>query len=506
MKDFPRRHGRGLRKGIAQKRLGMMETLESRDLLAGDCVVDPPPPIEPHGLVRDAAGEYFFHPVDAPAWIGDVTGPLDFIPDGGPKVPLSRLPLLHSNESAEQKIYLDFDGQLVGGTGWNESYDGQTISAPAFDLDGDNETFSQTELAMIEQIWTRVAEDFAPFELDVTTESPTARSFREGHQAIRVLVTSNVDERTGTKWFGDAGGVAYINSWRWESDTPVWVFANNLGGNEKRIAEAAAHELGHSFGLKHDGTSEEEYFDGFGSGHNGWAPIMGAGYLQPLTQWSRGEYDDANNSQNDLAIIASAANQVHIAHDDHGNDFTTASPLRNAPDQPVEALGLISSSSDKDVFSFEFGGGVINLRVEGVRLGSNLDIKATVLDQQGREIISFNPTSSLSSTVQTLLPSGQYYLQIDGVGNGDPETNGYSEYGSVGRYTIRGTIPNTVPFVPAVDLPTAPPAVNETPFQPQPILRTLHLARLAAHGELGMIRDDDRSEGFRTLMRMLQQQ
>ena len=486
-----------------QKRLGTLESLESRFLLAGDCVDSLP--VEPHGVVHDSAGEYYFHAVDAPKWIGDATDSFDFISDDGPKVPLSRVPLLHSNDSAEQKIYLDFDGQNVAGTGWNESYNGQTISAPAFDLDGDNKTFSPTELATIEQIWTRIAEDFAPFELDVTTESPTARSFREGHQAIRVLVTSNVDQRTGAAWFGDAGGVAYINSWRWESDTPVWVFANNLGGNEKRIAEAAAHEIGHSFGLKHDGTSEEEYFDGFGSGHghNGWAPIMGAGYLQPLTQWSRGEYDDANNSQNDLAVIASAENKVHIARDDHGNDFRTATPLRTVPDQPIEVDGLISSSSDKDVFSFEFGGGVVNLQIEGARLGSNLDIQATVLDRDGREIRSFNPAGSLTATVQTLLPSGRYYLQIDGVGNGDPETNGYSEYGSVGRYTIRGTVSNVVTFVP---VPTLPTTIDETPVQPSAIYRTVHLARLAARDQLGLDRDDDLLDGFRTLMRMLQQQ
>lgn len=31
------------------------------------------------------------------------------------------------------------------------------------------------------------------------------------------------------------------------------------------------------------------------SGANGWAPIMGVGYYQELTQWSKGEYAGANN-------------------------------------------------------------------------------------------------------------------------------------------------------------------------------------------------------------------
>ena len=37
---------------------------------------------------------------------------------------------------------------------------------------------------------------------------------------------------------------------------------------------------------------------------------------------------------------------------------------------------------------------------------------------------------------------------IDGVGKGDPERNGYSEYGSIGRYTISGTLPSSKMVIP----------------------------------------------------------
>src|SRR4051812_18818162 len=56
-------------------------------------------------------------------------------------LPLSSLPQLHSNPSANAKLFLDFDGHF-------ESYwsDWTNVTTPAFDLDGDPSTFSAGEL------------------------------------------------------------------------------------------------------------------------------------------------------------------------------------------------------------------------------------------------------------------------------------------------------------------------------------------------------------------------
>ena len=40
-------------------------------------------------------------------------------------------------------------------------------------------------------------------------------------------------------------------------------------------------------------------------GHAGWAPIMGVGYYQNISHWSKGEYAYANNTEDDTAIISS---------------------------------------------------------------------------------------------------------------------------------------------------------------------------------------------------------
>ena len=468
-----RRKGQGRplqRKGTARNNtIRLPEQLESRDLLAHPTFEHEFDPTHDHGagcscgachvkLVTDAHGSYYVEALGSVDLYGEepelilaadisdeaaVVKASDDTLAEARTVDLNKVPALHSNPDADQKIYLDFNGQRITGTGWNDGNDGRTIYAPAYDIDGDPETFDETELSRIEKIWERVAEDFAPFDVDVTTESPPSRDFRAGNKAIRVMISTNVDDRTGNEWFEDAGGVAYIGSWRSRSDTPVWVFANNLGGGEKRVAEAASHEVGHAFGLAHDGAQGEEYFAGYGSGQVSWAPIMGAGYSRAVTQWSRGEYDGANNREDDMRKIASTQNDISYRADDHGNSRTRATRLE-LTDEEVEIDALIHRSSDRDYFVFEAGAGRLDLDVDGIRYGSNLDIKATLYDANGDVIEEFNRTRSLDVDVRVDLEPGEYFLRVEGVGYGDPDDGGYSQYASVGQYTISGTIPAAV--------------------------------------------------------------
>ncbi|NEP28591.1 hypothetical protein [Moorena sp. SIO3I6] len=44
--------------------------------------------------------------------------------------------------------------------------------------------------------------------------------------------------------------------------------------------------------------------------------------------------------------------------------------------------------------------------------------------------------STLSASFNVDLDPGQYYLSIDGTGQGDFDT-GYTDYGSLGQYSIR---------------------------------------------------------------------
>src|ERR1041384_1861554 len=180
--------------------------------------------------------------------------------------------LLHSRPSATKVIYLDFDGQTTSGTAWNG---GATIVSAPFDLDGIPSSFNTTERERIQYIWQRVAEDYAPFDVDVTTEDPGVDKLRRTsssavYYGVRVVISP-------TNWYGGGGGVAYVGVFNYISSTDkydtCWVFTLQLGPNgEKAIAEAASHEAGHTLGLHHDGlTDGTEYYRGHGTS----APIMG---------------------------------------------------------------------------------------------------------------------------------------------------------------------------------------------------------------------------------------
>jgi Domain of unknown function (DUF4114)/Metallo-peptidase family M12B Reprolysin-like/Calx-beta domain len=377
---------------------------------------------------------------------------------------LSQTFLLSSLAGANQTIYLDFDGNTTVGTSWNNSYTaGAAIVTPGYSIDSDTTTFTAEELTAIQSIWQRVAEDFSPFNVNVTTTAPTdindliKSGTTDSRWGVRVAIGGS-----STDWFGaSAGGVAYLNSFNLNSDTPAFVFENQLGnGNEKYTAEAISHEIGHTLGLNHDGriTPVEGYYAGQGTGDTGWAPIMGVGYYQNLSQWSKGEYTAANNTEDDLQIITTK-NGFGYRVDDTGNTLATAKAL-SISGGSVSGNGTIERNTDVDFYSFVAGAGAINLNIDPASRGANLDILAELYSADGTFIASSNPTTLLSANISTTLATaGVYYLKIDGVGAGDPLATGYSEYGSLGQYFISGNV--GLSNLPGISLSVSPASVQE---------------------------------------------
>ena len=366
--------------------------------------------------------------------------------------------LLHSRPGSQNVVYLDFNGHSFANTAWgNEAYD-----AAAFDLDGNPSNFNADERARIAEIWHRVAEDFAPFDIDVTTEEPPSFGPYTGH----LLITSSTQDNGDPMPYDNAGGVAYIDVWGRSNYasyySPALVYYDNLAGSPTYIAEATSHEFGHNLGLSHDGTSSVSYYAGHGSGGTSWAPIMGNSYNRNVTQWSKGEYADANNDQDDIAIITDA---LFLAGDDHGNTPASATPLLigsggeipvTDPETDPHNLnplnkGVIDSVSDWDYFAFYTSGGPVDVTVRpawqafyrDTRRGSNLDIRARLLDDGGNIVVEADPASDTFATISTTVPAGGYFLAVTGVGNGSS-----SSYASQGQYFISGTVssaPNSPP-------------------------------------------------------------
>jgi hypothetical protein len=170
-------------------------------------------------------------------------------------------------------IYLDFQG------GYTPTWGGVSYERP------------NLSSLQIRDIWKRVAEDFIPFNINVTTDVKVFEHAPKNSRQ-RVIITPTDTARPG------AGGAAYRGSFNWTDETPCWVFQATV---PKYCAEGCAHESGHALGLSHDGQNTDgihaEYYYGHGTGDTSWAPTMGVGFSKNVTQGSKGEYINANNPQ-----------------------------------------------------------------------------------------------------------------------------------------------------------------------------------------------------------------
>ena len=389
--------------------------------------------------------------------------------------PLPQTFLLHSRATSTHKIFLDFDGTNVSNTAWNVpanqggpglpngNYEGYSLDASA--------AFSDAEKEEIQKIWQRVSEDYAPFDVDVTTQDPGEAALDRSDandQAFgtRALITESA-QAVQTLCQSQCGGLAYVGVFNQASDAgeahsfrqPAWVFASTLNNSDtKAISEATSHEVGHNFGLSHDGRTTPA--EGYYTGHDPWAPIMGTGYTEPLVQWSKGEYANANNKEDDLSIIANGG--APVVTDEAGDTVATAAGA-------IPAKAYIASPTDKDVFSLGTCSGAVTLTATGAPPSQDLDIKLDLLNAQGTQVATDNPASAFvsidsisgvnASITQNNLAAGTYYARVDGVGNGNA-TTGYTDYGSLGQYTLTKTgcngqsapsVPQNVTVTPAAD-------------------------------------------------------
>ena len=341
----------------------------------------------------------------------------------------AQVPQLNSYPSASAVAFLDFDGHTVNGTSWN--YNGP------IECSGSGLTNTQ-----ITEVFNRVAEDFRPFNINITTDS-TKYLAAPANKRMRLILTIS------SSWYGSAGGVAFIYSFTWGDDTPCFVFTALLNYNVKNIAEAASHEIGHTLGLFHQSTYDQncvkisDYNSGTGTGEIGWAPIMGVGYSRNFTIWHNGANSYGCTSyQDDLSIITTS-NGFGYRTDDYSSSFGSATNATFSSNQ-FTLNGVIEQNTDVDMFKFTMpmlGRIILNAIPNNVgnnNSGSDIDMQVSLYDNSQTLLNVFNPSTLLSSFIDTNLNAGNYYLKIEGKGNMYAPN-----YASLGAYALAGNFSNS---------------------------------------------------------------
>jgi hypothetical protein len=323
------------------------------------------------------------------------------------------------------KVFLDFNGAPPMRWG---TYN--VPATPAYDRDGDATTFSQGELDGIRDVWARVSEKYSPFNVNVTTVDPGTYEYSE---TVRIIVGGD------SAWGGgEYGGYGYVSGFVGLTSNTAFVFSKNLAkgapGLPQYVAEAAAHEAGHNFGLQHQsqfgpgGLKTDEY----NRGDAFKAPIMGFSYYAQRGLWWNGTSLSSTTIQDDLSIISGAGNGFGYRADDFGGTAGEATPLTVSGAGGVEIDpmgGVIERVNDSDWFTFTSPGGNLNVRADVAAQGPMLNLALRLLDVNGN-VLALADTLTLGEQIMLDVPAGQYYLAV----------SGHGDYGDIGQYRISGSL------------------------------------------------------------------
>lgn len=298
---------------------------------------------------------------------------------------LLTVPALASNPGGQMVIYLDFDGESYAN---REIYItdrvGNTVQflqnmsvIPGFTLDATPGPDSAIEERMIEEVFYRVAEDFKPFNVNVTTIRP-APSIPQIH--VSIGGTGTVQAEVVTRVFTNAGGFddnfgprqsylftsptfALRGAYTTRPANPVLVFPAQLPTEEQNglnIARLVSRGAGQQLGLlEHQAQGDEDF-----------GPLLG----NPTQTTLRDTFTVTTiPAQDEISVMtgngAFANAGFRLRNDDIGDNVATAVAAQNV---------LVSSAA---LTSVDLGGGLINANASRAQLDT--DYFRTILDFRG---------------------------------------------------------------------------------------------------------------------------
>jgi hypothetical protein len=379
------------------------------------------------------------------------------------------VPQLSSLPGARATLYLNFTGDSL--SRWaqipDNDYTRQTIISYTnvqtypYDTNGDPNHLSEQEQREITEIWARVAEDFAPFNLNVTTVNP-------GNLDHGRTLRADIGASNGWLNNPNLAGVSSTGSFI-DTNTPnvVFVFTDIMKTSAANanvdyltaVSDAVAHEAGHGFGLAHH--SEFDPYREYDRGGNGTTPIMGDGLTPNRHTWGLGMTShwhlgdtappggDNRHPEDDVGIIASEANGFGYRPADYGDDFAHATPLNFNLAGISVTQGVIGIQSldgyhptgtrAMDVFSFATtADGPLTIRADVLPYanGAKLMARVELWSSQGM-FAAAGPDANFNALLNVNpLPAGFYYVKVMSAGDNL----------DVGQYTL--TVTKTVTVTP----------------------------------------------------------
>ena len=357
--------------------------------------------------------------------------------------PVSSTLRLHSNPESSRTISIEF----------------ATPNASRFTEV--NDKYSVSEIVAIQHIWTQVAEYFAPFDVNVTTEAAEADSiYRSSAEDKRFGYSVTIDNLNPS--FGNTGyvmGEVQLKSFgSVGGDQPAFrVFGVSFKDNPRAMAGMISHLLGHALGLQDDTERVSRYqystnpsgdvnsyrlYFGHMTPVGSWTSIMGVPFYADIAQFSRSEFPGAVNQQDSFAIMQ--RNGLQLRRDDAGfmrmasrlqTSLPASSGTSAAPAITGTFNGVIERQTDWDTVYFHAGTGPLTASLAA----SNVNVGLWLLDGRGNVLARNEDPNSLGASLNfNVTRPGTYFLQVRSMAVGDPAT-GIPAYGNGGSYTLNAS-------------------------------------------------------------------
>ena len=306
-------------------------------------------------------------------------------------------------------------------------------------IDADRATFTDVERAQIYLAWRTVAEDYAPFDVNVTTLRPDPSALSRTTSSRPDLRHARRDQPHQLRRLGLRLRRPLLRRHlrhRRRHRLPAGVDLHQRL-RHRRLQRGPDHQ---PRGRPHLRPEPRRHQPGVRTtpapraGARSWAPPTTA----RASHWSSGEYADANNTEDDTAIIARTA---PVVADDHAG--TVLGATRLTAGTPV--AGTITTRTDTDAFTFSAYSRTA-LTVAGP--AGVLQPRRPAHDPQPARAPRSPPSTRppTSPTTRRWPPRGRstcpppprrYTAVVDGTGFGAPSEAGrYSDYGSLGAYAV----------------------------------------------------------------------